>query len=296
MQTLVVGLGSMGFGAAVSCVRAGIDTAGFDVNPEALERFQASGGKPIESLDTCHDIDCVLIFVVNASQAESVLFHSGLQSGLKPNALIINCVTLAPSKAVKIASKVDSMGFRYIDAPVSGGAAKALDGRMSIMASGPPLAMTDAKPIFDAISEHVFELGDEPGQGSQMKLINQLLAGVHIAATAEAMNLAASLDMDLHQVIDIISKCAGSSWMFENRAPHIADGDYSPLSSVNIFVKDLGIVTNEAVENGVVTPLSDAALALYRTASESGLGGEDDSAVVKVLAQQSKVTLPSSDT
>jgi len=296
MQTLVVGLGSMGFGAAVSCVRAGIDTAGFDVNPEALERFQASGGKPIESLAVCKDIDCVLVFVVNASQAESVLFDSGLQSGLTPNALIINCVTLAPSKAVEIANKVGIMGFRYIDAPVSGGAAKALDGRMSIMASGTPLAMTDAKPIFDAISEHVFELGDEPGQGSQMKLINQLLAGVHIAATAEAMNLAASLDMDLHQVIDIISKCAGSSWMFENRAPHIADGDYSPLSSVNIFVKDLGIVTNEAVENGVVTPLSDAALALYRTASESGLGGEDDSAVVKVLAQQSKVTLPGSDT
>ncbi|NCX49186.1 MAG: NAD(P)-dependent oxidoreductase [Gammaproteobacteria bacterium] len=296
MQTLVIGLGSMGFGAAVSCVRAGIDTAGFDVNPEALERFQASGGKPIESLAACKDIDCVLVFVVNASQAESVLFDSGLQSSLTPNALIINCVTLAPSKAVEIANKVGSMGFRYIDAPVSGGAARALGGRMSIMASGTPLAMTDAKPIFDAISEHVFELGDEPGQGSQMKLINQLLAGVHIAATAEAMNLAASLDMDLHQVIDVISKCAGSSWMFENRAPHIADGDYSPLSSVNIFVKDLGIVTNEAVENSVVTPLSDAALALYRKASESGLGGEDDSAVVKVLAQQSKVTLPGSDT
>jgi putative dehydrogenase len=296
MQTLVVGLGSMGFGAAVSCVRAGIDTAGFDVNPEALERFKASGGKPIEALDTCHDIDCVLIFVVNASQAESVLFESGLQSGLRPNALIINCVTLAPSKAAEIASKVNSMGLRYIDAPVSGGAAKALDGRMSIMASGTPLAMADAKPIFDAISERVFELGEEPGQGSQMKLINQLLAGVHIAATAEAMNLAASLDMDLHQVIDVIGKCAGTSWMFENRAPHIADGDYTPLSSVNIFVKDLGIVTEEAFGNSVVTPLSDAALALYRKASESGLGGEDDSAVVKVLAQQSKVTLPGSDT
>jgi putative dehydrogenase len=296
MQTLVVGLGSMGFGAAVSCVRAGIDTAGFDVNPEALKRFQVSGGKPIESLDTCRDIDCVLIFVVNASQAESVLFESGLQSGLRPNALIINCVTLAPSKAVEMASKVHGMGFRYIDAPVSGGAAKALDGRMSIMASGAPLSIADARPVFDAISEHVFKLGDEPGQGSQMKLINQLLAGVHIAATAEAMNLAASLDMDLHQVIDVISKCAGSSWMFENRAPHIADGDYSPLSSVNIFVKDLGIVTEEASGNSVITPLSDAALALYRKASESGLGGEDDSAVVKVLAQQSKVTLPGSNT
>ena len=296
MQTLVIGLGSMGFGAAVSCVRANIQTAGFDVNPDALERFKAEGGQPMNSLNACQNIDCVLIFVVNAAQAESVLFDSNLLAGLNPNALVINCVTLAPSKAVDIANKVQAQGFRYIDAPVSGGAAKALEGRMSIMASGAPDAMADAKPVFDAISEHVFELGDKPGGGSQMKLINQLLAGVHIAAAAEAMNLAASLDMDLHQVIDVISKCAGSSWMFENRAPHIADGDYTPLSSVNIFVKDLGIVTDEASGNDVATPLSETALALYRQASEEGLGGEDDSAVVKILAQQSNVTLPGSNT
>ena len=296
MRTLVIGLGSMGFGAAVSCIRAGIQTTGFDVNPDALERFQAQGGQSIQSLDACAGIDCVLIFVVNAAQAESVLFESGLLSKLNPNALVINCVTLAPSKAIEIATNVKVDGFRYIDAPVSGGAAKALDGRMSIMASGAPHAMRDAKPVFDAISEHVFELGDDPGHGSRMKLVNQLLAGVHIAAAAEAMNLAASLDMDLHQVIDVISKCAGSSWMFVNRAPHIADGDYTPLSSVNIFVKDLGIVTDEASGNQVATPLSDAALSLYQNASESGFGGEDDSAVVKILAQQSNVTLPGSDT
>ncbi len=296
MKTLVVGLGSMGFGAAVSCLRAGISTAGFDINPEALQRFQANGGHPIESLEMCQDIDCVLIFVVNASQAESVLFESGLLSVLNPNALVINCVTLAPSKAVEIAHRVETEGFRYIDGPVSGGAAKALDGQMSIMASGSPSAMANAKPVFDAISERVFRLGDEPGHGSQMKLINQLLAGIHVAAAAEAMTLAASLDMDLYQVIDVISKCAGSSWMFENRAPHIADGDYTPLSSVNIFVKDLGIVTDEASGNNVVTPLSDTALSLYTKASESGLGGQDDSAVVKILAQQSDVILPGSDT
>jgi 3-hydroxyisobutyrate dehydrogenase-like beta-hydroxyacid dehydrogenase len=294
MHTLVIGLGSMGFGAAVSCVRQGIKTTGFDLNSEALKRFEAEGGLAAPSLDTCHEIDCVLIFVVNASQAQSVLFDSSLFDALNPEALVINCVTLAPSTAVDIANRVETQGFRYIDAPVSGGAAKALQGRMSIMASGSRHAMMDAKPVFDAIAEHVFELGDRAGHGSQMKLINQLLAGVHIAAAAEAMNLAASLDMDLHKVIDVISQCAGSSWMFENRAPHIADGDYRPLSSVNIFVKDLGIVTEEASHQQVLTPLSDAALALYREASDAGLGGEDDSAVVKVLAKQSNVTLPGS--
>ena len=292
MQTLVIGLGSMGFGAAVSCVRSGISTTGFDIDPDALNRLESAGGDTTKSLDSITNIDCVLIFVVNASQAESVLFESNLLSGLNPNALVINCVTLTPSKAIEIGSRIIDQGFQYIDAPVSGGAAKALEGRMSIMASAPPQAMSKAKPVFDAISEHVFELGNETGQGSRMKLINQLLAGVHIAAAAEAMNLAAGLKMDLHQVIAVIGKCAGSSWMFENRAPHIAFGDYTPLSSVNIFVKDLGIVTEEAEQKNVVTPLSNAALALYKKASNSGLGAEDDSAIVKVLAEQSGIKLP----
>lgn len=296
MQTLVIGLGSMGFGAAVSCFRNGISTIGFDLNPDALERFKTAGGQTVKSLDSITNVDCVLIFVVNASQAESVLFESQLLSGLNPTAVIINCVTLAPSKAIEIASRITNRGFQYIDAPVSGGAAKALEGRMSIMASASPQTMAKAKPVLDAISEHIFELGKDAGQGSQMKLINQLLAGIHIAATAEAMNLAAGLKMDLHQVIDVISKCAGSSWMFENRGPHIADGDYTPLSSVNIFVKDLGIVTQEATQQNIVTPLSEAALILYKRASESGFGSEDDSAIVKVLAKQSDIKLPGSST
>ena len=292
MHTLVIGLGSMGFGAAISCLRNGIQTSGYDLNPEALKNFQSKGGQSITSFDQLQAVDYVLIFVVNAEQAESVLFDSDLSAHLNPNALIINCVTLAPSRAINIAHRINALGYQYIDAPVSGGAAKARQGRMSIMASGHPDAMKRAGKIFDAISERVFQLGETPGSGSQMKLINQLLAGVHIAAAAEAMNLASALQMNLHEVVEVISKCAGSSWMFENRAPHIADGDYTPLSNINIFVKDLGIVTKEAHTNHVVTPLSDKALELYKMASESGLGGEDDSAVVKVLAKASGVTLP----
>ena len=296
MHTLVIGLGSMGFGAAISCLRNGIQTSGYDLNPEVLTNFQSEGGQSITSFDQLQSVDCVLVFVVNAEQVESVLFGTNLSAHLNPNALIINCVTLAPSRAIDIAHRANALGYQYIDAPVSGGAAKARQGRMSIMASGHPDAMKRAGIILEAISEHVFQLGEKPGSGSQMKLINQLLAGVHIAAAAEAMNLASALQMNLHEVVEVISKCAGSSWMFENRAPHIADGDYTPLSNVNIFVKDLGIVTEEANNNQIVTPLSDKALELYKIASESGLGGEDDSAVVKVLAKKSGVTLPRSIT
>lgn len=292
MNVLTVGLGSMGYGAAISCLRAGLNASGFDLNPDSVERFKMEGGKAATDWTAIDNQDAVLIFVVNAQQAESVLFDSPLLSKLNPGATVINCVTLAPSIALDLAARVADAGFGYVDAPVSGGAAKAREGRMSIMASGAADTMEKIKPVFEAISEHVFALGDEPGAGSQMKLINQLLAGVHIAAAAEAMNLAASYNMDLHQVIEVISKCAGTSWMFENRAPHIADGDYTPLSSVNIFVKDMGIVTSAADDKGVQTPLSQAAFDLYKEASEAGFGLEDDSAVVKVLAQKSAVKLP----
>jgi 3-hydroxyisobutyrate dehydrogenase-like beta-hydroxyacid dehydrogenase len=295
MHVLIIGLGSMGYGAAVSLLHQGFQTTGYDLNPEALTRFERDGGRAITQLDSVSEVDCVFVFVVNAQQAEHVLLHSALEGALNPNALVINCVTLAPSTAIALARQVQARGFQYIDAPVSGGAAKARAGRMSIMASGDPEAMHRAEPLFEAIAEKVFHLGDTPGHGSQLKLINQLLAGVHIAAAAEAMNLAASLDMDLHHVIEVISGCAGTSWMFENRAPHIADGDYTPLSNVNIFVKDLGIVTDEAAQFGVATPLSTQALALYQEAVDAGLGGEDDSAVVKVLAAQSHTRLPKAD-
>lgn len=292
MNVLTVGLGSMGYGAALSCLRSGLNASGFDLNPDSVSRFRADGGFAATDWSEIDNQDAVLIFVVNAQQAESVLFDSPLLSKLNPGATVINCVTLAPSVALDLAARVADAGFGYVDAPVSGGAAKAREGRMSIMASGAPATMAKIKPVFDAISEHVFALGDEPGAGSQMKLINQLLAGVHIAAAAEAMNLAASYDMDLHQVIDVISKCAGTSWMFENRAPHIADGDYTPLSSVNIFVKDMGIVTGAAEAKGVETPLSQTAFNMYKEASDAGFGLQDDSAVVKILAQKSAVKLP----
>ncbi|MDB9862401.1 NAD(P)-dependent oxidoreductase [Litorivicinus sp.] len=292
MHTLIVGLGSMGLGAAVSCLKAGISTTGFDVNSDALRAFSDQGGHSTADLESIEPVDAVLLFVVNADQADTVLFDSPLMSKFKPNAVVINCVTVAPYRASDISSRIVKAGFGYLDAPVSGGAVKAKNGQISIMGSGEPETFNRVQPILDAISERIFRLGNEPGAGSQMKLINQLLAGVHIAATAEALNLAASLNMDLHEVIDVIQSCAGTSWMFENRGPHIANGDYTPLSTVNIFVKDLSIVIDEAQLQGAVTPLSQTALSLYQNASDNGLGLEDDSAIVKILAAQSGSVLP----
>ncbi|MDB5553643.1 MAG: 2-hydroxy-3-oxopropionate reductase [Rhizobium sp.] len=293
----VIGLGSMGWGAALSLLRAGFAVAGCDIRPDVLQRFAEAGGRDCATpAKAAAAAGVVFVFVVNSSQAEEVLFGTdgALQTAAKGTVFLL-CTTMAPSATIAIAERLEAAGMLVVDAPVSGGHLKALSGEITIMSSGSDAAFARAQSALDAISAKVFRLGDRPGAGSQVKMINQLLAGVHIAATAEAMALAAKTGIDLKTLYDVICVSAGSSWMFENRGEHIVSGDYTPRSSVDIFVKDLGIVTSEADSAGAVTPLATAALALFKEASEAGLGREDDAAVAKVLAKKSGAVLPGID-
>lgn len=290
----VIGLGSMGWGAALSLLRAGIAVNGCDVRPDVLRRFSGAGGKPCKTpAEAVGDADAVFVFVVNSSQAEDVLFGpDGALETAGTGTVFLLCTTMAPTATISIAERLEAAGMLVIDAPVSGGHAKALSGEMVVMGSGSPEAFVRVEKALDAVSAKVFRLGDRAGSGSQVKMINQLLAGVHIAATAEAMTLAAKTGIDLKTLYDVLRVSAGSSWMFENRGEHIVSGDYTPRSAVNIFVKDLGIVASEADRAGALTPLTATALDLFRQAAEAGLGLEDDAAVAKILAEKSGVVLP----
>ena len=293
----VIGLGSMGWGAAVSLLRAGFAVAGCDIQPDVLQRFAEAGGRDCTTpAKAAEAAGVVFVFVVNSRQAEEVLFgaNGALETAGKGTVFLL-CATMAPSATIAIAERLEGAGMLVVDAPVSGGHLKALSGEITVMSSGSDAAFARAQSALDAISAKVFRLGDRPGAGSQVKMINQLLAGVHIAATAEAMALAAKTGIDLKTLYDVICVSAGSSWMFENRGEHIVSGDYTPRSSVDIFVKDLGIVTSEADSAGAVTPLAATALALFKEASEAGLGREDDAAVAKVLAKKSGAVLPGID-
>ena len=152
------------------------------------------------------------------------------------------------------------------------------------MASGTPDAFSAARPALEAMAVKVYELGDAAGTGAAFKMINQLLAGVHIAAACEAMTLAAKQGLDLRKVYEVITASAGNSWMFENRMPHVLDGDYRPASAVEIFVKDLGIVTTAARGAGLATPVAAAAEQLFLLGAAQGLAAADDSAIISVLA------------
>ncbi|WP_299297618.1 L-threonate dehydrogenase [uncultured Tateyamaria sp.] len=294
--TAVIGLGSMGYGIAQSCLAAGHITHGFDINETQVQRFQSEGGAAGALADVAGDLDAVIVVVLNAAQTENVLFgDAGLVPSLKPGAVVMACATVPPDFAREMEAKCQAQGVHYLDAPISGGSIKAAQGALSIMAAGKPEAFAAAEAILDATAETVFRLGDQAGPGSAMKAVNQLLAGVHIATMAEALTFGMTQGVAPDQFVEVISKCAGSSWMLENRAPHIVAGDYTPHSSVNIWPKDLGIVLDIAKSASFSAPVTAAALQQFIAAAGMGLGGEDDAAVAKVYARNAGLTLPGED-
>lgn len=283
----IVGLGSMGMGAAKSCINAGLTTYGVDLNPQALATLQQAGAKQAAtSADGfASELDALLLLVVNAAQVKQILFgENGLAAKLKPNTPVMVSSTISAADARQIEQQLLALGLNMLDAPVSGGAAKAAEGQMTVMASGAESTFQQLQPVLDAIAGKVYRIGEEIGLGATVKIIHQLLAGVHIAAGAEAMALAARAGIPLDVMYDVVTHAAGNSWMFENRMRHVVDGDYAPKSAVDIFVKDLGLVADTAKALHFPLPLASTAFNMFNAASNAGFGKEDDSAVIKIFS------------
>lgn len=289
----VVGLGSMGYGMAASALRGGHRVWGFDLNPEAVAAFTAEGGQAGHLPDVAPNLDALVVVVLNAAQTEEVLFGpQGAVALLRPGSVVMACATVPPAFSRDMADRCAQKDVHYLDAPISGGSLKAASGDLSVMAAGPEEAFAAARPVLDCMAATVFDLGREPGAGSAMKAVNQLLAGVHIAAMGEAMTFGLSQGIAPQTFLEVISKCAGTSWMLENRAPHVVAGDYTPHSMINIWPKDLGIVLDIAKSAGFPVPVTTAALQQFTEAADMGLGREDDAAVAKVYARKAGLTLP----
>jgi putative dehydrogenase len=287
----VIGLGSMGFGIAQSLIRSGYNVYGQDKNTVQHKKLIEEGGLDAEI--PFGDLDAVIIVVLNEAQTRDIIFgEEGIAEKLKKDTLVIVCTTVSPNFAKEMAAACENKELLYLDAPISGGSIKSSQGKLSYMVSGSKNALIAAKPILDSTSETVFEFGEVVGSGSAMKAVNQMLAGVHIAAMAEAITFGITQGIEPERFLEVISKCAGSSWMLENRAPHIIDGDYSPKSSINIWPKDLGIVLDIAKSANFSAPITSAALQQFIAASGSGLGHEDDAAVAKVYARNAGIELP----
>ncbi|UBO75067.1 L-threonate dehydrogenase [Aeromonas rivuli] len=286
-QVAVIGLGAMGMGAALSCLRAGLHTHGIDLDSSARERLATAGATSVgaDAHAIADRLDAVLLLVVNAAQVRRILLgEEGLARRLTPGTAIMISATIASEEAQAIAAELGALNLLVLDAPVSGGAIKAEAGEMTVMASGSQAAFDRLQPVLDAVAAHVFAIGERPGQGSTVKIIHQLLAGVHIAVAAEAMALASRAGVPLDLMYQVVTQAAGNSWMFENRMPRVLSGDYSPRSAVDIFVKDLKLVAEQGQALNFPLPLASAALNQFLSASNAGHGQEDDSAVIKAYA------------
>jgi L-threonate 2-dehydrogenase len=290
----VIGLGSMGYGMASALKRAGFDVTGCDVAATAIARFESEGGKGAGTpAAAAKDADIVVSVVVNAAQTETILFgKEGVAETLAKGAVFVSSATMDPEVAKRLAKQLEATGRLYLDAPISGGAQRAAQGELTILASGSSAAFAKARPALDAMAAKLYELGDAPGQGAAFKMINQLLAGVHIAAASEAIAFAAKQGLDIRKVYEVITASAGNSWMFENRMPHVLDGDYTPRSAVEIFVKDLGIIQDMARNAKFPVPVSAAALQMFLMTAASGMGRDDDASVARMYARVTGTHLP----
>jgi L-threonate 2-dehydrogenase len=289
----VIGLGSMGMGMARRLVGAGFRVAGYDVREEAGAALAAAGGGHAASpAEAAAQADILLVMVVNAAQVDAVLFGTGGAAAALPRgAVVMLSVTVPPSFAAATAKRLEASGHLMLDAPVSGGAVGATNGTLTVMGSGPEAAFAKAEAALAAVAGKIYRLGEAAGVGSTVKTVNQLLAGIHIAAAAEAMALGVRAGADARALYEVISNSAGASWMFGNRVPHMLAGDYTPLSAVDIFVKDLGLVLDTGRELRFPLPLAGAAHQLFLMAAAAGLGREDDSAVVKVYEKLAGITV-----
>jgi len=291
-----IGLGAMGKGMACSLARQGLPLQVFDVRPEACAEVEELGGQRAESPSACADgVEVLVIAVVNAQQVSAVLFDApGAVFGGAFRGTCVVCSTLSPSFVAETAARVSALGASLVDAPMSGGTLRAAKGELTFMVSAEPAALQACRCVLDAMGRP-FVIGPRPGLGASMKLVNQALAGVHIAAAAEAMALAARVGLDTRQAFEVFLTCGGSSFMFENRVPHMLDDDPTPHSALDIWPKDLGIVLDEARRLGFPCPMVGQALQQFLAAKGLGLGARDDSFVVKayeVFLGEARVARP----
>ncbi|KAF4960756.1 hypothetical protein FSARC_10385 [Fusarium sarcochroum] len=285
-----IGLGAMGFGMACNLLKQPeYNVEGYDVYPPSASKFVAQSGQTQESpREVARNKSQLIIMAANVQQVETIIFdeQSGVLATLPKGATILICSTIPPTFYDTLKSRLENFGradILIVDCPVSGGTKRAAEGKLTIFASGTPDALKNANALLTSMSEtlHIIE-GDE-GTASKIKMVNQLLVGIHIAVAAEAMGLAAKAGLNTREVYNIITNAAGNSWAFENRVPHMLGGDWTPLSALNIFVKDMGIVTSTARTLQVPTPLASTAEQLYIAGAAQGFGSEDDAGLVRLF-------------
>jgi len=295
------GLGAMGMGMATHLVKQGYPVTGFDLYPPSLEKFKAAGGTPSTSLsESAKDKPFYIVMVAAAWQAQPALFDKdGIVGALPKGATLLLCSTVPSAYAKSVEKELVDIGrddILFIDAPVSGGAGRAADGTLSIMAGASSMAFEKGQWLLEEMSapSKLFIVDGGIGAGSNMKMVHQVLAAVQILALSEAYGFAARLGLNGKDVYDKVLGSTGWSWMFENRSQRTLKEDYFPgASAVTIILKDTGIITSTARSVAFPATLCSAAEQVYFSALDRGWGANDDAGIVRLWTSEPVTSIQS---
>lgn len=280
-----IGLGAMGAPMAACAARAGHDVGAYDIDPARAEALAGDGVTPAVSIRAAaRSADLLAVMVATADQAEHVLFgDGGAAEALAPGATVAVMATVGPDPVRRWAERLAPRRINLVDAPVSGGAARAATGELLIMVGGSDAAVERVGPLLDALARSTPRAGDAPGDGQKVKLVNQLLCGVHIAAAAEALALAEAMGLDPAATWEAVRGGAAASFMLDDRGARMVHGADQIKSALDIILKDMGLVIGAARTSGQPTPLASAAEQLYLAGRRAGLSRHDDSEIIGIL-------------
>jgi 3-hydroxyisobutyrate dehydrogenase-like beta-hydroxyacid dehydrogenase len=278
----VVGVGAMGMGVAKTLIGKGFDVHVRDIVAAREEEAIAAGAKALSG-----DVDVLVSLVVDAAQTRAVVEEHGARAPA-----FMMCSTIAPHDSERFAAALHVCDVAMLDAPISGGPARAHAGTLSMMASGSDAAFERCQPVIDATTAKCFRMGVKPGDGSRMKVVNNMMAASNIVASCEAMAMAAKLGIDLERAMAVVNASSGGSWMFADRMPRALAGDYAPTAAARVLLKDVGLFVDTARSLGLPAPMAEQAQAVFLDACERGFAEEDDAALLKHYARIWGVELP----
>jgi putative dehydrogenase len=282
----IVGVGNMGGAMAARLLEQGWRVQVCDLDPARLAALKEFGAVASEyPCDVAIDSGAVIVCVVDAQQAREVLFGAhGAAAALRPGQAVLLCPTIAPQDVEDIAARLAQQGIATIDAPMSGGPARARDGSMSLMLACPDAVFERHRTLVEALSTKVFRISQRCGDGARTKLVNNLLAGINLVGAAEALALAQRLGLDLGRTLAVIEQSSGQSWIGSDRMRRAIAGDWAPRAHVSLLQKDTRLALEAAQAAGFEGPLGAAAQATFARAADAGMAGLDDGALLRLLA------------
>ena len=285
MQVGWIGLGAMGRPMAGRLVQAGHRVAVYDASAAAAQAMGDGVRAASSAAEVADGADVLAVMVATPDQVDDVLFgDQGAAAALRQDAVVLVMATVGPASVESVAERLATQGVDVVDAPVSGGVARATSGELLMMVSGPDRALDGVRPLLDVMSAKAPVVGGAPGDGQKVKLVNQLLCGVHIAVAAEALAYAEALGLDPEACWEVVRHGAAASFMLDDRGDRMVHGAGDQVrSALDIFVKDMGLVLAAARENVYPAPLASVAEQLYLTGRRAGLGSADDSRLIEVL-------------